>query len=326
LESKRLFPRAQVIHGPRQLVGPHGERLGFAVFVFEFGKVLLARLVVAQEEPGRLRNRPAQVHGADLLARDTPPRPSGFLGALHQTTIRDEILHAREAGDVLNLLQTHQRQNLPDAGHGLSAGEGLDLVRLSCTGDLEFPLAQQLVIVSAEGHLHRDRLAHAGLGEVLLHPFAVGFGGQLLADHREVVLAVGILHVGSEVGALAHQVTATAQQVPGGAQLSGIGRGWGQHPAAQQDRNLARINFIVLGFAPVDGFHREGMAQDKGTPFLPTEIRQPLPGEDALDCDDEIVTVRSDDTQKGLGRGGQILMDPDRAALIEDTDVQGAGR
>ena len=46
LEVKGLVPRKQVIHGPRQLMGEHGERFGFAVFVFQFRKILLARLIV----------------------------------------------------------------------------------------------------------------------------------------------------------------------------------------------------------------------------------------------------------------------------------------
>lgn len=46
LEIKRLFPRQHVIHGARQLLRQHGERFGFAVLMFEFGKVRFARLIV----------------------------------------------------------------------------------------------------------------------------------------------------------------------------------------------------------------------------------------------------------------------------------------
>ena len=47
IEIKRLFPREHVVHGAGELVGQHGERFGFAVFVFEFGKVLLPWLALA---------------------------------------------------------------------------------------------------------------------------------------------------------------------------------------------------------------------------------------------------------------------------------------
>ena len=46
IEVKGLFPREHVIHRSAQLVCEYRERFGFAVFAFEFGKVLLARLVV----------------------------------------------------------------------------------------------------------------------------------------------------------------------------------------------------------------------------------------------------------------------------------------
>jgi hypothetical protein len=46
MQIKGLFPREQVVHGAAELVRQHGERFGFAVFTFPFGKVLLARLVV----------------------------------------------------------------------------------------------------------------------------------------------------------------------------------------------------------------------------------------------------------------------------------------
>lgn len=46
LEVKGLGPREHVIHGPCQLVREHGERFGFAVFVFEFRQIRFARLIV----------------------------------------------------------------------------------------------------------------------------------------------------------------------------------------------------------------------------------------------------------------------------------------
>ena len=59
LEVKRLFPREHVVHGPAQLVSEHGQRFGFAVFVFEFSKVLFARLTLADEEDRGFGKRPA---------------------------------------------------------------------------------------------------------------------------------------------------------------------------------------------------------------------------------------------------------------------------
>ena len=105
LEVKRLFPREHVIHGPAQLVGEHGQRFGFAVFVFEFGKILFPRLTLADEEDGGFGKGPAQMHVADLFARGAQSFAIRFFGALHQATIRDKILHARKAANVLNLIE-----------------------------------------------------------------------------------------------------------------------------------------------------------------------------------------------------------------------------
>jgi len=108
---------------------------------------------------------------------------------------------------------------------------------------------------------------------VLFDALAVRLVRQLLADLGQIVLTVRILDVGSEFGALAHQMTPPPQQVPGGAQLGGVDLGLGQHPAAQQHRDLVGVNLIVLGFAPVTRLPREGRAPDKGAPFLLTPVR-----------------------------------------------------
>ena len=59
LQIKRLFPRAPVGHGTPQLVGEHGERFGFAVFVFECGEIRFAGLTLADEEDRRFGKGPA---------------------------------------------------------------------------------------------------------------------------------------------------------------------------------------------------------------------------------------------------------------------------
>ena len=68
LQIKRLFPREHVIHGPAQLVGEHGERFGFAVFVFKFSKICFPRLALPYEEHGGFGKRPAQMDVANLFA------------------------------------------------------------------------------------------------------------------------------------------------------------------------------------------------------------------------------------------------------------------
>ena len=81
LQIKRLVPREHVIPGARELLRQHGERFGFAVFVCHFRKVRFARLIVTQEQGGGFRKRPAQMDGADLLARGAQPFVVRLFGA-----------------------------------------------------------------------------------------------------------------------------------------------------------------------------------------------------------------------------------------------------
>jgi hypothetical protein len=101
--------------------------------------------------------------------------------------------------------------------------------------------------------------------------------------------------VGEQLGPLAHEVAAPAEQIAGRAQLGRVDLGQGNHPAAQEDGDLVRINLIVLGFAPVNGFPIEGLPQDKGNAFLRAKVGQPVPGEETFHCNHQIVAVRRND-------------------------------
>ena len=68
IQIKRLFPREHVVHGPAQLVGEHGQRFGFAVFVCKCGAILFPWLTLADEEDGGFGKRPAEMDVANLFA------------------------------------------------------------------------------------------------------------------------------------------------------------------------------------------------------------------------------------------------------------------
>ncbi len=87
LEVKGLFPREQVVHGLAQLMGEHGERLGFAVCVFEFHRVCFPGLALPNKEDRGFGKGPAQMLVVDLFARRPQSFAIGFLGALYQATV-----------------------------------------------------------------------------------------------------------------------------------------------------------------------------------------------------------------------------------------------
>src|SRR6266851_4603239 len=136
------------------------------------------------------------MHGADLLARSPEPFAARLLGALHQTTRGDEILYARKAGDILNLIQNDQRENLPDPWHRLEASKGLHVVGFGTARNVEFDFPQELVIVIDEGDIDFNGLPYAGIGEVLFHSLAIRLVRQLLPNLGQIVLTIGIVNVG----------------------------------------------------------------------------------------------------------------------------------
>jgi hypothetical protein len=76
-------------------------------------------------------------------------------------------------------------------------------------------------------------------------------------------------------------VRATPEQITRGAHLSGIDLGLWEHATAQQGSNLLRIDLVILGLTPVNGFHIESMTQNQGNVLFGTQVGEPLPGEDA---------------------------------------------
>jgi hypothetical protein len=56
-----------------------------------------------------------------------------------------------------------------------------------------------------------------------------------------------------------------------------------------------------------------------------TQVREPIPGENAFDGDDPIVPIGRDGFEQGVGIGWPIPVQPNLAVLTQDTDIHGAG-
>jgi hypothetical protein len=128
-----------------------------------------------------------------------------------------------------------------------------------------------------------------------------------------------------EFSPFVRQMHAATKQVAGGAHLGGIDIGLREHTAAQQRRNLLRIDLVVFGLPAMDGLHGERMTEDERKTFVGTEVGEPVPGEHTLDRHDNPLTIRGNGVQKGLRSGFHIAMHQDLAALVEDADVHGPG-
>ena len=101
---------------PGQLLGEHGEGLALAVFAFELGEIRLPQLVLAQEEDGGFGESPFELGVANLFARQPVPLARRFFGTFGEPTVRDEVLHARKAGNGVDLKRITSAKILPMPG------------------------------------------------------------------------------------------------------------------------------------------------------------------------------------------------------------------
>jgi hypothetical protein len=134
---------------------------------------------------------------------------------------------------------------------------------------------------------------------------------------------MGVQDVGEQASPPPDQVLSSAEQVAGGAQLGRIDVGLWQGSPAKQGRDLEGVDLVVLGLSAVDRPHEQGVAEDELDALPAAQIGQPVPGEDALGGDHEVVTVGRNGREKGLGAALQVLVEEDLALPVEDADVHG---
>jgi hypothetical protein len=130
--------------------------------------------------------------------------------------------------------------------------------------------------------------------------------------------------VRQQLAALAHQVESPSQQVPRGAHAGRVDVGLGQHAASQQHGDLVGVDPVVLGLAPVDGLHEQRVAEHEADPFLRTQVRQPVPGVDALAGHHEVVAIGRHGLEQRLGLRRKVLVHEHLARGVEDAHVHRA--
>lgn len=325
LHLKRPLSAQHVIDGSTQLGGEDREALALAVLRLKSPRHLLAFLAVAHKEGGSFGEGPLEMRVADLRSPGSEPLAGRAVLALDQPGIGEEVLDSGEAVDVVDLVEDRHGEDLADAGDGPEAVEGIGIVLLGLVDQMELELANDVVLVLDQEEVDLHALPGIGFGKGIGDAHAV----RLVGDHGpglgEVVLVVGVLDMGEELGPLADQVEPPSKQIPSGAHLGGIDVGERDVPTPQQGRDLEGVDLVVLGLTAVYGLHIEGMAQDEHNPFSLTEIGESVPGEDTLGADDEVLAVGLDGGQEGLGPALDVLVKDDLAVPIEDVEVEGLG-
>src|SRR6185437_10942488 len=119
--------------------------------------------------------------------------------------------------------------------------------------------------------------------------------------------------------------TAAAEQVTGFAVVFGVDVGEREVAGAEQAGEGGAVLAVVLGFAAVDGFHGEGVAEDEGDFFAFAEVGEPVPGEHAFAADDDSVSVGGDGVEEGGGGGGKVFLDQGLAGGIADVEEKSSG-
>jgi hypothetical protein len=99
----------------------------------------------------------------------------------------------------------------------------------------------------------------------------------------------------------------------------------GQVAATQQLSDLSGIDLVILRLAAVNGFHVQGMAKDEGGVFRLAEVDQPVPAEQALASDDQVVTVGGDRLQESRRVRRYFVVQDNLTGVVEDAQVHCPG-
>src|SRR5437899_1224207 len=111
-----------------------------------------------------------------------------------------------------------------------------------------------------------------------------------------------------------------------GARLSaGETEACGSRPPRRSTAIFLRINPVVLGFATMDGFPREGMPEDAGHPCPLTHVSEPVPRAHTFDRDDNSLPRGGNDLEESLGACREVLMHQDLPIMVQDAEVHRPG-
>jgi hypothetical protein len=324
LQFEGLAPQQHVIDGPAQLGGQNAKSLSLAVLFLKPSEVLLPNRVGAQEQGSCFGEGPLEVDITHLPAGQFLRLAGRFVGSLHQASIGEKILDSGEAAEVVNLVEQGQREDFSNSRNRTEKIELSVAVLADLVNQVELHVPDDLVVaveqfnVSGNGHLD------CNVVEVLDDGTSIRCLVGPLFQGRQVVLGVGVLDVGQQFAALPGEKQAPAQQVASGAHLARVDISQRQIATPQQRCDLVGVEPVVLHLAPVDRLHVEGMAEDELDVLLAAQVGDPVPAEQALDSDHQILPVRSQGLGQQLSITGQFLVDQGFPLLVQDAEIEAA--
>ena len=164
-------------------MGEDGEGLGFTVFLLESFFELQPLGVSPEKEDGSFGEGPLEVGVADLLPGSAVAFAGGFLGALDEASVGDEVLDAWEAADVVDFVKDDQGEDGTDAVDGFQEMEGVGIVFSGVTKDVAFEIPLQSVEVIDKIEIGLDAPSNDGIVELFCDSLAV----DLVSGNRTVI-------------------------------------------------------------------------------------------------------------------------------------------
>jgi len=253
---------------------------------------------------------------AHLAALRTQVLSGGRLLALYEASVTGKLLNSVKPGDVFYFVENRHRQNDSDSGHGAQKIERLAVVRSRLRDEkLLFPFDGRLEVIN-RGNVKIHVTANNRSIEVLGNTFAASPVGNPFLERRQIVLIFCELDVPEEFSPHSDQTRTAAKQITCGPHRLGVGVGARKHSPAQENRDLLRVDAVILGLSAVDGFHVERMAEHEFNAFVLAKITEPVPAKDALARDNQSVPERVNGLQKSIRTCSYILVELDASSLV----------
>jgi len=302
-------------------VGEDGKGFGLSMFFPKLFDEFLGGWVVPQEENGGLGEGPLQMDVSDFGSAGSESFSRRALLAFHESSIGSEVLDAFEALDLVNFVQHGHGEDFPDAGDGAKPEEVLRVMDLRLLGEEELEVLDEQVVVTCELDIGGDALENGRVRELLGDALSIASIVDASLGGRKVVLVVGVLDVGEKLASLAHQGESATEQISSGAHLRRVDVRLRKHSTSKHGRDRERIDAVVLRLATVNRFHVESVTEDEVDAFPCAEVGEPVPGEDALHRDHQVLTKRRDRLQEDVGNRRQVTMKQGFPFLVEDAGV-----
>lgn len=205
---KDCFALQHKIDGPAKLMGKDGQRPGLVVFVCHTFQPGLRLRVLTQEQHRCLAESPLQIGVADLAPGGAIRLACRLFFAFDQTAIGGEVLHGWKALNGMDLVEDHQGENLTNARRRTQQYQAVLVTFPGVLLDMPFNPGVLFVIKVDQIQIKFDALLDTGIRKSLSDALTAEGIAKVLLGVRQVVLAVGVVHMRQQLRAFAHQMHA----------------------------------------------------------------------------------------------------------------------